>query len=358
MPPRSKLLTIVLMLCLAPLALAHPGHDAKEHHAEESQAATARVVVGWGAHAFQTMPEKCNPPDGEFYGATHGGGAVDSAGNIYITLDNNQFQAGILVYNKDGAFVKGIAPGLTGLHSLMYNEEDGVGYLYAARVSGDMGAYKIGLDGQVISKMAPPAEQRGGRYRPTGVAVAPNGDVYLADGYGSNFIFQFDKDGNFIRRFGGGGQGDGQFRTCHGIAVDLRGDEPRLLICDRENRRLQYFTMDGAFISVSTTGLRRPCAVSFHGDNAAVAELAGRAVILDKDNHIVSILGDQPNQGFRANFRVEPKDWVEGVFNAPHGLTYTNEGDLVICEWNARGRFAYLQRIPEEQAPEAPADVE
>lgn len=355
MPRISLCLATTLGLGLAPLALAHPGHDTKDHHAPNaSQAATEQVVVGWGAHAFQTMPEKCNPPEGEHYGPTHGSGAVDRDGNIYITLDNNQFKAGILVYNKDGKFVRGIAPGMTGLHSLMYIEQDGVGYLYGARVSGEMGAYKLSLEGEVLAYMAPPEDQHGGRYRPTGVAVAPDGGVYLADGYGSNFIFRFDKDGKYLGRFGGGGKGDGQFQTCHGIAVDPRGDEPRLLICDRENRRLQYFTLEGEFISVSTTDLRRPCAVVFHGEHAAVAELAGRVVILDKDNNIVSTLGDQPNEGFRANFRVAPKDWKEGVFNAPHGLTYTNDGDLVICEWNAQGRFAYLKRIPEDQAPKAP----
>ncbi|MEO0475770.1 MAG: hypothetical protein AAF085_07355 [Planctomycetota bacterium] len=83
----------------------------------------------------------------------------------------------------------------------------------------------------------------------------------------------------------------------------------------------------------------------FHGDLAAVAELAGRAVVLDKDNKVVSVLGDNPNKGQRANYRVAPKDWTEGFFNAPHGLSFDNDGNLIITEWNANGRFAFLQKI-------------
>ena len=136
-----------------------------------------------------------------------------------------------------------------------------------------------------------------------------------------------------------------QFNTCHGINVDYRGEEPTLLICDRENGRLQSFTLDGKFIAVTTTGLRRPCAVVFHGDLAAIAELAGRAAVLDKNNKVISILGDNPNKGQRANYRVAPADWTEGFFNAPHGLTFDNDGNLIITEWNANGRFAFLQKI-------------
>ncbi len=340
-----KRLILALTLAVAPAALAHKGHD---HVDKPSRALTESVVLGQDDHQFKTIPGWAKVLKGDHFGPTHGSAAVDKDGNIYITLNSpNQDGFGILVYDKEGNVKKGIAKGEHGLHSLIYVEEDGKGFLYGAQNAQGpkMGVTKLTLDGEVVMRIGKPEESTAKGWRPTAVAVGPDGDIYLADGYASNFVYQWDKEGKFIRQFGGRGKGDGQFSTCHGINVDYRGEKPTLLIADREAGRLQSFTLEGEFIAVTTTGLRRPCAVVFHGDLAAVAELAGRAVVLDKDNKVISVLGDNPNKGQRANFKVAPKDWTEGFFNAPHGLTFDNEGNLIITEWNANGRFAFLQKI-------------
>ena len=340
-----KRLTLALILAVAPAAFAHDDHNDSEG---TSRALTESVVLGQGEHQFKTIPGWAKVLKGEHFGPTHGSAAVDKDGNIYITLDSSTQEGfGILVYDKQGNIKRGIAKGEHGLHSLLYVEEDGKGYLYGAQngKGQKMGVAKLTLDGEVVMRLAKPKESTADGWRPTAVAVGPDGDIYLADGYASNFVYQWDKAGKFIRQFGGPGKENGKFSTCHGIIVDYRGEEPTLLIADREAGRLQSFTLEGEFIAVTTTGLRRPCAVAFHNDRAAVAELAGRAVILDKANKIISVLGDNPNKGQRANYKVAPAEWTEGAFNAPHGLTFDNDGNLIITEWNVNGRFAFLQKI-------------
>ena len=347
---------IILAGLLAADAQAHPGHA----HASPrpSQVQAQRVVLGSGAQAFASVPGWCQVDEGEHLGPTHGSVAVDSAGLIYVTLDAGE--VGIAVYNAQGEFVRGMAGDFVGTHHLIYHEEDGTGYLYGAHLKGKQ-VYKLTLEGETVWTLGLPEEsgkyENAGQYKPTAVAVGPDGDLYIVDGYGQNWVHQYDKDRNYIRSFGGRGREDGQFTTCHGIAIDPRGEEPRLLICDRENRRLQYFDLEGNFLSISTTDLYRPCAVSFFGEYCAVAELAGRVVVLDGDNEIISVLGDNPVDDRRANYRVDPEDWAEGIFNAPHGLSYDNEGNLIVLEWNQWGRVTFLEHLDEADAPAPePAD--
>ena len=83
------------------------------------------------------------------------------------------------------------------------------------------------------------------------MAIAPNGDIYVGDGYGSNYINQYNKKGEFIRTFGGTGKEAGQLACPHGITVDNRGKTPVLTVADRANQRLQLFTLDGKHLSLS-----------------------------------------------------------------------------------------------------------
>jgi len=93
---------------------------------------------------------------------------------------------------------------------------------------------------------------------PAGVAVAPGGDVFVADGYANSRVHHFSSEGELIKSWGEPGNGPGQFNLPHGVWVD-RYD--RVLVADRENNRVQVFSRDGEFLSVWPVKLIGPAAL-------------------------------------------------------------------------------------------------
>ena len=83
-------------------------------------------------------------------------------------------------------------------------------------------------------------------YQPNDIVVAPNGDIFVAEGHGGGGrILKFDRSGTFLMQFGSAGSGPGQFNTPHALAMDSRG---RLFVGDRGNSRIQIFDQSGKFL--------------------------------------------------------------------------------------------------------------
>jgi hypothetical protein len=205
---------------------------------------------------------------------------------------------------------------------------------------------KIDLEGKLLLEIpnASTSEVPGGWNGLTAVTVGPDGAIFAAMGYGSQMIHKFDATGKLLKTFGSKGNGDGQFNTSHGLTIDTRFGAPRLLVADRGNRRLCHLDLDGNWIGVHASNLRLPCSFSWRGEFLAVAELEGRAVILDKSGTPVSFLGDNPDRKQWANFGVQPQHQHLGIFTAPHGIAFAQNGDLYVQDWNVSGRVTKLRK--------------
>jgi hypothetical protein len=190
-------------------------------------------------------------------------------------------------------------------------------------------------------------------YRPTFVAFDPAGDdVWIADGYGGHVVHRYGRDGSFR---GSIGAGPGEpFDTPHGVWVDRRGREPRLLVADRGNRRIVAYDLDGSMIEVIGSGqLTSPSGIVGLGELTVVAELHGALAILDADDGFAGHLGqgDLPDErdawpnARTTDGSVARPDLVPGRFNAPHAVDVAPDGALLVAEFVLGGRLVRLSPL-------------
>ena len=305
------------------------------------------VRMGSGVMTFDTVPGWGLRPDGKSaLGPTHGGVVVDSKGNIYTSANK-----GVVVFSPDGKVIQEyLGPKYSNMHDMEIRKEADGEFIYAARNAAAEGIKFDAHSGKIVLKMPFPKESGLAlkRFSPTAITVTANGDIYLSDGYASNHIFKFDKNGKYQMHFGTKGNELKQFNTAHGMTLDTRYDPPRLLVCDRNHKpkgRLLHYSLEGKFIAVVITGLGMPTSASVQGDYVSVPDLEGRVVILDKSNKIVSVLGDRENSKPRVVFNVPQDKWVEGIFNGTHGSYWDKDGNLYVQDWNVSGRIIKLVRV-------------
>ena len=325
-----------------------PQTAAAEPAIDDGGSAQPELITGNGEWTYKVSAGWGRLPAGTVFGGTHGGIATDKAGRVYVST---QSATGILVYGPDGTLLKTIANQYPEVHSMVYAEENGEEYFYTTVQTGTPKEnwlfVKLKNDGTVVLKITAPPEagfKAPNEWRLTAAVPAPDGSIFIANGYGDSRLFRFDKNGNYRASYAGKGKTDGLFDCCHGISVDTRFDQPLMLVCDRENRRLCHFDFVGKFVSSITQHLRRPCQVSFHGDCAVVSELEGRVTILDRDNTPVAFLGDNPQKEQWANYKLQPGDISPALFSAAHGCHIDQQATIYVSDWNRTGRVTRLSR--------------
>ncbi len=272
------------------------------------------------------------------------GVGVDAEDNVYVLT---RYQSRVIVYSQAGAFLRSWGKDLftARTHGLtvapdghVYCVDEGSQCIYVFTGGGDLLgtigapglASETGYDGRNMASI------RGGPpfNRPTNVAVAPGGDIYVSDGYGNCKVHRFTADGKLVQSWGEPGIGPGQFHLPHGICVAGDG---RVFVADRESDRVQVFTPDGGFLE-QWTDVQRPTNLTFDGEgNLYVAELwwqvGNRSMVHGE------IVADQPGRVSvfdRAGRLVArwggPDRCAPGNFVAPHDIGVDSRGDLYVAE--------------------------
>jgi hypothetical protein len=303
--------------------------------------------MGCSNLTFDTVPGWGLAPDGKSaIGPCHGSVVIDKDGHIYTSA-----QAGVFVFSPDGKVVRSyLGDRYSNIHDMKICEEDGGEFIYGARNQNAEGIKFNAHTGEIVLKLGFPEEAgpKPKAFNPTAMTVAPNGDIFLADGYASDRIFKFDKAGKYLMHFGTKGNGLKEFNTAHGMVLDTRYSPPRLLICDRNHQpkgRLLHYSLDGEFLEEVVTGLGMPTSAAVYGDYVSVPDLHGRLVILDKTNTIVSVLGNNPDRAKGLNYNIPQEQWIEGIFSGTHGSYWDRDGNLYVQDWNVSGRIMKLLRV-------------
>jgi len=300
---------------------------------------TYRVVATW-----EQMPAGHSRKD--VCGVT-----VDAEDRVYV-LARNEHR--LSVYTRDGIFIRSWGEGTFGRpHGLAIGPD---GSIYTVD-DGDHTVRKFSPEGKLLLILGTPGvpsatgfdESFWGRdlyqalksiqggppfNKPTDVAVAPNGDLYVTDGYANAKVHHFAADGRLIRSWGGPGTGPGQFNLPHGIWIV---PDSRVLVADRENDRVQVFSASGAFLA-QWTDVQRPTGLCMDktgrvfvselpwhpGDTSFVHGVAearkpGRVSIFDLEGRLLHRwAGGDPAQ--------------PGSLVAPHAVAVDSRGDLYVGE--------------------------
>lgn len=306
-----------------------------------------RVHKNWGNLNPDTTPVKnCHEM------------VMDKKGRLIMITDETKNN--IIVYDKSGKLISSWGHEFPGGHGLTLFDEGGEEVLWICDYETGR-VVKTSLDGKVLMELPNPKSinvyttEQG--YHPTETTVAPNGDIYVADGYGSQYVLQFNSNGEFIRKFGGPGDGDENFSTVHGVCIDTRDkNHPTLLCTSRAHNSFKRFTLDGQYLSTiflpgafvcrpvidDTTLYSGVCWSRLKYLNQT--DNSGFVTILDKSNKVVSNPG-----GTKPVYRDNTLQLMiqeTPVFNHCHDVCVDNDKNLYVCQWNANKTYPVkLERV-------------
>lgn len=299
-----------------------------------------------GVSLWTAAPDPLKLPEGmPEMGNQHGDVAISSNGDIYVSLMQG-LRSGVQVYSADGTYLRNLPNAPTDFHGFVIHKGEDGEFLYGPELSGGK-IVKMKLDGEVV--MTIPGESIPKEFwvvnpknqqavlRLTGCTVAKNGDIYVTDGYSSDYVHRFTAKGDYVATFGGKAA-PYHFKTLHKIAIDNRFDPARIVGTDRANNRVVHLSLEGELLGEIATELLLPAAAVVQGDYLAVGELKGRVTVFDKENQVVARLGANPNPEESGTNKIEPSQWKEGIVNAPHGVAFSPNGDLYVSEYSVHGR--------------------
>jgi len=267
-----------------------------------------------------------------------------------IVLLTNETKNNVIFFDKKGKLLETWGHDFPGGHGLTICG-DGEQFLFVTDTVKNQ-FYKTSLDGKIITTWNFPVET--GKYTeakqfvPTETAITKSGEVYLADGYGSQYITHYGSDGKIKNIFGGRGAEDKHLDNAHGITIDYRTNPETLLVTDRTRCCFKRFSMSGEYLEKISLPGACVCRPVIKGNYLYAAVLrsptldnsdSGFVIILNKENKVVSVLcGSEPAY---ENGTLKPFYQTMKLFKHPHDVMVDDEGSLYVCQWSSGKVYPY-----------------
>lgn len=288
---------------------------------------------------------------------------MDSKGRLIMIGDHTDNN--IMIFDKSGKLLDTWGTRYPGGHGLTLSQEGEEDFLFitdcgwfqdrAGKWTKQAGVVsKTTIEGRLLFNLPDP--RLVGIYKmdepflPTETAIGPNGDIYVADGYGSDYIIQYSTKGEYIRRFGGhhNENKNHNISNAHGVAIDYRDrSKPVLVVTSRNENCFKYFTLEGEYIkTVKLDGLFvcRPviddnnlyAGVCWSNDREGKRLQGSGFVTIMEGDKVVSNPGGTAPQYIGGKLQNIYQSSTK-VFEHGHDVCIDNDKNLYVCQWRAGG---------------------
>lgn len=315
-------------------------------------------IIGHGSHRYKVHQGWGNLDSSKFPINNCHEMVQDSKGRLLMIGD--EVKNNILVYDRSGKLLDSFGHEFPGGHGLTLWNANGEEFLFIC--DPNIGkVFKTDLKGKILLTIEHPfkvgAYKEADPFKPTETAIGPDGTIYIADGYGSQWILRYTPKGEFIDKFGGPGDGDEQFSTAHGIAIDYRDKaKPTLLVTSRVHNSFKKFTLDGKYISTLFLPGAFVCRPVFNDDNLYAGVCwsrlrylnqtpnSGFVTILDKNNKVISNPGGTKPEYLNGVLQTMVQD--KPIFMHCHDVCIDEDKNIYVCQWNAKKTYPVkLERV-------------
>lgn len=273
-----------------------------------------------------------------------------SQGNILLLT--NETKNNLITFDKSGKVLDTAAHDLPGGHGLTQAVEGRNQVLFITDTELHQ-VFKTDLKGNVLQNWSAPMDtglyEDPKKFVPTETAVLPNGEFYIADGYGEQHILHYGHDGYLKNHFGGRGEGDHHLDNAHGICIDQRYGFPTLLVTDRTRCCFKRFSLQGEYLEKIELPGACVCRPVIKGDYLYAAVLrsphmdtdsTGFVIILNRENKVVSVIGGA-EAAYNPDDSLQPFYQTIQLFKHPHDVLVDDEENLYVCQWNSGQVYPY-----------------